>query len=77
VATDDQEMERYVRDYAPELDPRKVRAFMAEHDKPEAERDSHVAWATKLLRQRGEGQIGDGPPLDTVADAMRRHDQQQ
>lgn len=71
----DQEIEDYVREYAPEMDPKEVREFMAEHDKPEDEPDSHVAWATKLLRGRGEGQYGEGASIDTVSDEMQRRDE--
>jgi hypothetical protein len=70
----DQEIEDYVREYAPEMDPQEVIDFMAEHGKPEGEFDSHVGWATKLLRERGEGQFADGPPIEKVTSAMRQHD---
>jgi hypothetical protein len=73
----DQEIEDYVREYAPEMDPQEVIEFMAEHEKPEDEPDSHVGWATKLLRERGEGQFGDGAPIETVTKAMRQHDERQ
>jgi hypothetical protein len=73
----DQEIEDYVREYAPEMDPQEVIEFMAEHEKPEDEPDSHVAWATKLLRERGEGQFGDGAPIEKVTEAMRQHDERQ
>jgi hypothetical protein len=71
------EIERAVRQWAPELDPEKVREFMEEHDKPQREQDSHAVWAVKVMRQLGEGQYGEGAPLDTVADAMRDHDETQ
>ena len=71
------EIKRAVREHAPELDPEEVRAFMEKHDKPAAESDSHAVWAAKVLRARGEGQYGDGAPLDTVTEAMRYHDKNQ
>lgn len=71
------EIKRAVREYAPELDPEEVRAFMGEHDKPADESDSHAVWAAKVLRARGEGQYGDGASLDTIRDAMRYHDENQ
>jgi hypothetical protein len=77
MAMSDREIQRAVREWAPELDADQVRAFMDEHEKPADEPDSHAVWAAKLLRQRGEGQYGDGAPLDTVTNAMRRHDQRQ
>ena len=70
----DQEINDYVREYAPEIDPQEVREFMKQHDKPREEPDSHVAWATKLLRGRGEGQYSDGASTETVAEELRRHD---
>ena len=72
-----QEIEDFVREYAPEMDPQEVIDFMAEHGKPEGESDSHVAWATKLLRERGEGQVGGGPPIEKVTSALRQHDARQ
>ncbi len=75
MASDDREIQDCVARYAPELDPQEVREFMAEHNKPGDESDSHAVWAIKLLRQRGEGQFKEGAPIETVVDAMRRHDE--
>ncbi len=62
----------YVREYAPQLDPEDVRDFMAEHPKPEDETDSHVQWAVRVLRDRGEGEAGDGLSVDRVVNEIRR-----
>ena len=74
MQTSRHEVEEYVRQFAPELDPGDVYAFMDEHAKPDGEPDSHVQWATRLLRSRGEGEHGGGPAIDRVADEMRRRD---
>jgi hypothetical protein len=71
------EIEQAIKQWAPELNPKDVRAFMDEHQQPADEPDSHAVWAVKVLRQRGEGQHGDGAPLDTITDAMRNHDESQ
>jgi hypothetical protein len=67
-----QELETYVREHAPELDPDEVSAFMDEHPKPEDETASHVGWAVQVLRQRGEGEVGAGLPVDQVVNEIRR-----
>jgi hypothetical protein len=64
----------YLRGHAPELDPEHVGAFMVEHAKPDDEPGSHIEWVVRLLRQRGESAIGDGPSVDRVADELRRRD---
>lgn len=64
----------YVRDNAPELDPKEVTDFLAEHAKPEDEPGSHIEWAVRLLRQRGENEHGDGLSVDRVANELRRQD---
>ena len=71
---DSQEIQQYVGDHAPELNPDDVVAFMQAHSKPEDEPGSHVEWATRILRQRGEGEFGDGLSPDRVADELRRRD---
>jgi len=71
------EIEQAVRQWAPELNPEDVRAFMDEHPKPDDEPDSHAVWAAKLLRQIGEGQYGEGAPTETITEAMRSHDETQ
>jgi hypothetical protein len=71
--TDDQ-IAAYVGDHAPELDPDDVKAFMAEHAKPDDETGSDIEWAVQVLRQRGEGEIGDGLPVDSVMNEIRRRD---
>jgi hypothetical protein len=67
------EVVKYVSEHAPELDPRDVSTFMSEHAKPDDE-DSHVGWAVRILRARGEGEVGDGLPVEQVVRALRRHD---
>jgi hypothetical protein len=64
----------HVTEHAPQLDPAEVAAFMREHDKPADEPDSHVAWAVRVLRERGEGEVGEGLPVDRVVDEIRRLD---
>ena len=64
----------YVQRYAPELSPEEVGAFMHEHARPDDETDSHLAWAVRVLRERGEGEYGDGLPVERVLDEMRRRD---
>lgn len=72
--TSAQDVLEYVRRHAPELDSRDVEAFMAEHPRPADETDSHLAWAVRVLRDRGEGEHGAGLPVDRVMDEMRRLD---
>ena len=64
----------YVSRYAPELDPEDVRKFMAAHSQPGDQRSTHVQWATRMLREQGEGEFGDGLPVDQVARELRRRD---
>jgi hypothetical protein len=64
----------YVREHAPELDPEEVSTFMAEHEKPEEESGSQLAWAVRVLRQRHEGEAGDGLSVDSVVNEIRRRD---
>ena len=45
---------------------------MAEHPKPDDQTDSHVAWAVRVLRERGEGEAGDGLSVDRVVNEIRR-----
>jgi hypothetical protein len=68
------EITTYVSRYAPELDPEAVRKFMAAHSKPDDQPGTHVQWATRILREQGEGEFGDGLPVDQVAREMRRRD---
>jgi hypothetical protein len=66
---------RHVREYAPELDPAEVAAFMAAHPLPVGESGSHVEWATAILRMRTENEFGDrGLSPDRVARELRRRD---
>jgi hypothetical protein len=69
-----QEVIDFVAQHAPELDPAEVGRFMAEHAKPADEPDSHVAWAARILRETGEGEVGDGLPVDRVVSEIRRLD---
>jgi hypothetical protein len=64
----------YVGEHAPELDPDDVASFMDEHPRPEDQAESHLAWAVRVLRERGEGQVGDGLPVDRVVSEIRRRD---
>ena len=67
-------MVQFVAEHAPELDPADVSRFMAEHEKPGDEPGSHVAWAVRVLRERGEGEFGDGLPVDRVVSEIRKRD---
>lgn len=69
-----QEVIDVVAQRAPELDPAEVARFMTEHAKPADEPDSHVAWAVRVLRETGEGEVGDGLPVDRVVSEIRRRD---
>jgi hypothetical protein len=69
-----EELVRYVGEHAPELDPQEVRSFIDEHPKPADEPGSHVAWAVRVLRQRHEGEVGEGLPVDRVVSEIRRRD---
>jgi hypothetical protein len=62
----------YVAEHAPKLDAGEVAAFMAEHAKPADEPDSHIGWAVRMLRERGEGEVGEGLPVDRVVEEKRR-----
>ena len=75
MSLSDQQLRDAVRRFAPELDPVELRGFMATHDKPEDEPDSHAVWAAKLLRERREREVVEHVPLETVTDALRRHDE--
>jgi len=69
-----QEVIDFVAERAPELDPAAVGRFMAEHPKPADEPGSHVAWSVRVLRETGEGEVGDGLPVDRVVSEIRRMD---
>jgi hypothetical protein len=66
------EVVKYVGERAPELDPQDVAAFMDEHPRPDDQAESHLAWAVRVLRERGEGEVGDGLPVDRVVSEIRR-----
>ncbi|MFZ0089910.1 MAG: hypothetical protein WAL63_10410 [Solirubrobacteraceae bacterium] len=70
----DPELAEYVSDHAPELDPGEVAEFMEQHPKPDHEPGAHVEWAVRVLRSRGEGEFGDGLPVDQVVREIRRRD---
>jgi hypothetical protein len=74
MANSDKQIADYVAAYAPELDPNEVSEFMAEHPKPADVTGSHLAWAVAVLRQRGEGEAGDGLSVDSVVNELRRQD---
>jgi hypothetical protein len=67
-----QDVVDYVTEHAPELDPKDVSAFLTEHPKPDDEPRSHIGWAVHVLRERGEGEVGDGLPVDRVVSEIRR-----
>jgi hypothetical protein len=67
-----QEVVDFVAEHAPELDAAEVSRFMAEHAKPADEAQSHVAWAVHVLRETGEGEVGDGLRVDRVVSEIRR-----
>jgi BirA family biotin operon repressor/biotin-[acetyl-CoA-carboxylase] ligase len=71
VTMSEAQLAEYVEEHAPELDPKQVAAFMAEHPKPDDE-SSHIGWAVRTLREVGEGEAGDGLSVDRVADELRR-----
>jgi len=71
---DEPDVADYLGRHAPELDREDVMAFMKEHDKPEHEKGFHTEWAVRALRERREGRHRDGPSIDQIVDAMRRHD---
>jgi hypothetical protein len=64
----------YVADHAPELNPADVQAFITEHAKPTDEPGTPTEWAVRVLRERGEGEFGDGLPVDRVVGELRRRD---
>lgn len=66
------EVAEYVADNAPELDPKNVSEFLSEHARPDDEPGTHIEWAVRVLRQRGENETGDGLSVDRVADELRR-----
>ncbi len=47
---------------------------MDEHAKPADEPDSHLGWAVRVMRERGEGEFGEGLPVDRVVEQIRRLD---
>jgi len=64
----------YVAEHAPELDPAEVRAFLGEHPKPDDEPADHLAWAVRTMRERREGEHGDGLGVERVVREIRRLD---
>jgi hypothetical protein len=72
VTKDGDQIEQYVAEHAPELKIQDVRNFMAEHPRPDDAEGSHVQWAVSVLRQRSEGEVGDGLSIDRVVDEIRR-----
>lgn len=71
-ADPDPAVAEYVGEHAPELDPADVAAFMADHPKPGDERGPHVAWAVRVMREVGEGEVGDGLAVDRVVSEIRQ-----
>lgn len=74
-----EEIDDYVEEHAPELDPHEVRDFMAHNEKPVSEPGTQLEWATRLLRRRraDDQQEEEGPALELVEEEMRRHDERQ
>ena len=71
-ATPSREVADFVAEHAPELDPAEVSAFMQEHPKPGDEPGTHLEWAVRVMRERSEGEFGEGLPVDRVVGEMRR-----
>lgn len=70
--TPSREVADFVAEHASELDPAEVSAFMQEHPKPGDEPGSHLEWAVRVMRERSEGEFGEGLPVDRVVGEMRR-----
>jgi hypothetical protein len=62
----------YVERHAPELRAADVAGFLSEHDPPQAERDAPYAWAVRVLRERSEGEHGEGLSVDRVVGEIRQ-----
>lgn len=71
------EIDDYVGEHAPELDPADVRRFIAENQKPVSEPGTTVEWATAQLRRRWSEREPERPSLELVEEEMRRHDERQ
>jgi hypothetical protein len=73
------EIDAYVEEHAPELDPREVREFVAENEKPVSEAGTPVEWAIRMLRGRSapDADREEHPSLELVEEEMRRHDERQ
>ena len=71
-ATPSREVANFVAERAPELDPAEVSAFMQEHAKPGDAPGTHLEWAVRVMRERSEGEFGEGLPVDRVVGEMRR-----
>jgi len=71
------EIDGYVEENAPELDPGEVRKFIESNEKPSSEPGTEIEWATRTLRARRQDEQPDGPPLEMVEEEMRRHDERQ
>ncbi len=70
------EVQGYVEENAPELDPNEVREFIAGNEKPTSEPGTHVEWAVKQLRRHQEPEWEEEhPSLEIVEEEMRRHDE--
>lgn len=69
------EIEGYVEEHAPELDPNEVRGFIADHAKPTSEPGTHIEWAVQQMRRHKERDEEDGPSLEIVEEEMRRRDE--
>jgi hypothetical protein len=73
-ATPSRKVADFVAEHAPELDPAAVSAFMQEHPKPGDQPGTHIEWAVRVMRERTEGEFGEGLPVDRVVGEMRRLD---
>jgi hypothetical protein len=74
----DDEIQLYIEEHAPDLDPNEVREFIAGNEKPTSEAGTPVEWAVKQLRRRREPEGSEErPSLEIVQEEMRRHDERQ
>jgi hypothetical protein len=70
------EIDAYVDEHAPDIEPHDVRKFIAGNEKPTSEPGTHVEWAVKQLRRHKEtDEDEEGPSLEIVEEEMRRHDE--
>ena len=68
------EITTYVSRYAPSSTLKRSGSSWPRIPKPDDQPGTHVQWATRILREQGEGEFGDGLPVDQVAREIRRRD---